>query len=321
MPCGNLYAQVVERSIALSSEKGRTGLIVPLSLVCTNRMAELRELVLSRSTWLACYDMRPASLFEGEAQRLCIALTSPPRQNPPSLLAAGYRRWTVEERDHLMTTTAYVPVTPTSDKRGPAPKLSTVIEGSLLSKIASSTVHSACDNAAPPIYVHRIVRYFVKALDFLPVFMDSTGDKGKSDDYKAFRFAQADQDAVVSLLNSTLFYWFWRSHGDGFHCGYGDVYLMPYRRPTEESLLQDLGVLRQQLMTNLRSCSKRKSIYTKAGAIQYEEFYPKLSKSIIDEIDRVLAKHYGFTDEELDFIINYDVKYRMGLIAENGEDL
>jgi hypothetical protein len=37
------------------------------------------------------------------------------------------------------------------------------------------------------------------------------------------------------------------------------------------------------------------------------------SKPIIDEIDRVLAKHYGFTDEELDFIINYDIKYRMGI--------
>ncbi|MCX5916926.1 MAG: hypothetical protein NTX30_09650 [Deltaproteobacteria bacterium] len=37
-----------------------------------------------------------------------------------------------------------------------------------------------------------------------------------------------------------------------------------------------------------------------------------LSKPIIDEIDRVLAKHYGFTDEELDFIVNYDIKYRMG---------
>ncbi len=31
-----------------------------------------------------------------------------------------------------------------------------------------------------------------------------------------------------------------------------------------------------------------------------------------DEIDRVLARHYGVTDEELDFIINYDIKYRMG---------
>ena len=26
----------------------------------------------------------------------------------------------------------------------------------------------------------------------------------------------------------------------------------------------------------------------------------------------MLAAHYGFTDEELDFIINYDIKYRMG---------
>jgi len=25
-----------------------------------------------------------------------------------------------------------------------------------------------------------------------------------------------------------------------------------------------------------------------------------------------MAVHYGFTDEELDFIINYDTKYRMG---------
>ncbi|MFH1515157.1 MAG: hypothetical protein ABIG42_06830 [bacterium] len=36
-------------------------------------------------------------------------------------------------------------------------------------------------------------------------------------------------------------------------------------------------------------------------------------KHIIDEIDRVLARHFGFTDEELDFIINYDIKYRMGI--------
>ena len=28
--------------------------------------------------------------------------------------------------------------------------------------------------------------------------------------------------------------------------------------------------------------------------------------------DELLAKHYGFTEEELDFIINYDIKYRMG---------
>ena len=31
------------------------------------------------------------------------------------------------------------------------------------------------------------------------------------------------------------------------------------------------------------------------------------------------TRHYGFTEEELDFIIHYDIKYRMGRDAE-GED-
>ena len=30
------------------------------------------------------------------------------------------------------------------------------------------------------------------------------------------------------------------------------------------------------------------------------------------EIDRLVYQLYGFTEEELDFIINYDIKYRMG---------
>ena len=48
------------------------------------------------------------------------------------------------------------------------------------------------------------------------------------------------------------------------------------------------------------------------GRTETQSFEIKKSKPIIDEIDRVLAEHYGFTEEELDFIINYDIKYRMG---------
>ncbi len=41
-------------------------------------------------------------------------------------------------------------------------------------------------------------------------------------------------------------------------------------------------------------------------------FQPRLSKPICDDIDSILSKHYSFSHEELDFIINYDIKYRMG---------
>ena len=61
------------------------------------------------------------------------------------------------------------------------------------------------------------------------------------------------------------------------------------------------------------SKSRRRVYHCKtSGRVEYDEFYLKQSKPIIGEIDRVLAEHYGFTDEELDFIITYDIKHRMG---------
>lgn len=73
-------------------------------------------------------------------------------------------------------------------------------------------------------------------------------------------------------------------------------------------------------MLDLKRNSKR-VIYRKSkGITEYDQFIPRLSKPIIDEIDTVLARHYGFTDEELDFIINYDIKYRMGDELNNSEE-
>jgi hypothetical protein len=78
--------------------------------------------------------------------------------------------------------------------------------------------------------------------------------------------------------------------------------------------------LNDKLMELSKTNSKRRRIQYRTGWIEYDEFYPRLSKPIIDEIDKVLARHYGFSDEELDFIINYDIKYRMGKELENTDD-
>jgi hypothetical protein len=46
----------------------------------------------------------------------------------------------------------------------------------------------------------------------------------------------------------------------------------------------------------------------------------KPCKPLLDEVDAVLAEHYGFSDEEVDYVINYDIKYRMGQDAEDDDD-
>ena len=47
------------------------------------------------------------------------------------------------------------------------------------------------------------------------------------------------------------------------------------------------------------------------GRVIYDAGNQKPSRLIADKIDRVLAEHHDFTDEELDVIINYDINYRM----------
>ena len=53
--------------------------------------------------------------------------------------------------------------------------------------------------------------------------------------------------------------------------------------------------------------------------LELESLTPSKSKPIIDEIDTVLAGHYGFTAGELDLIMNYDIKYRLGRTSETEE--
>jgi hypothetical protein len=77
----------------------------------------------------------------------------------------------------------------------------------------------------------------------------------------------------------------------------------------------------ERLMNDYCKNSSLKIVFYKnKGDITVQYFNFRLFKHIIDEIDTVLAEHYGFTEEELDFIINYDIKYRMGKELENGEE-
>jgi len=88
-----------------------------------------------------------------------------------------------------------------------------------------------------------------------------------------------------------------------------------------KDIRDELLSLARQLMNDYKENSHAKAKKSsKTGNMEYQEFYPRLSKPIIDEIDRVLARHYGFTEEELDFIIHYDIKYRMGRDAGSEEE-
>ena len=89
--------------------------------------------------------------------------------------------------------------------------------------------------------------------------------------------------------------------------------LDPEHLPKDE--LKEMSSLGERYVKGLKKSSKT---MTKSG-LELETFEYSAFKPTIDEIDTILAKHYGFTDEELDFIINYDIKYRVGADDDSAE--
>jgi len=83
----------------------------------------------------------------------------------------------------------------------------------------------------------------------------------------------------------------------------------------DEALGRDkrLAKLAVSLEDDLWANAERR-LRQRADGTQQEEVNFKVSASrpILDRIDVVLAKHYGLTNTELDFVLNYDIKYRMG---------
>ncbi|MEO6887532.1 MAG: DNA methyltransferase [Ktedonobacteraceae bacterium] len=324
--CGNLYTVVCERAYLLLRSLGYFGMIVPISCIATDRMEALRFLWHKKNfeTHISHYsgDAHPSVLFQGVKFRLSIVLQHASSQ--PAIYSTYFQRWLPQGRNHLFSLIRYAKIEPNFIRLGLIPKVTTEPHSELLRKMCSEKSileKNITRTSDHQVYCHRIVAHFIKATDFVPFFKNERDGQKKSEDYKVFPTpSKESRDTIVVLLNSNLFYLWFVTFSDVYHCGREIILNFPCNI---DSLMSDYGeelhTIKDHLMESLQHNSIRRTIpYKATGLVQYDEFYPRKSKPIIDEIDRVLAHHYGFTPEELDFIINYDIKYRMG--RDSGDD-
>lgn len=204
------------------------------------------------------------------------------------------------------------------------PKISSKIEQSILDRIAEQKNLSLffVRTSEHILYYTRKLRYFVQFFDFVPEITNSKGETIEPSELKTIYFDdKTNKDAATAILNSNLFFWFFNVFSDVRNVNRREIELF---RCSLNVIDSQTKKKLQNLSEKLNSDFDKNSLYLtnnygKYGTMTIQSFQPRLSKPIIDEIDRVLAKHYGFTDEELDFIINYDIKYRMGRDSSESE--
>lgn len=302
--CNNLYGFVMERSFAICSQYKRIGMIVPLSLGSAKKMDSLRRLLLHNGTTLiSSFEIRPAKLFDGGKkgadQRLNIFITMSTSER--NLLSTQVVRWKAEHRKHLFNNLHYSKTI--NEER--FLRLSSIIEFGILNKMSKDTIigKETCKQNQNQVYYRTAgLRYWII---FVRRGFDTISESNDNINFETVEKA----DFYMSALNSSLYWWYYAINFDMFNQTKSNIleFRLSYIKDKEiqklgKKLDGDLYNNRVRLITNKKDGTSNESY----------AYNKKLSKPIIDEIDKLLAKHYGFTEEELDFIINYDIKYRMG---------
>jgi hypothetical protein len=324
-PAGNLYPLVLERSTLLVSRNGRQGFIVPVSSVSTDRYKSLQELLCARDLWYSSYDDRPSRLFDGlEHIRLTIHLIGKPRTGAFSY-STKYHKWTSVERSHLFTQLTYV-LGCGAVVENSLPKLTSSVETGIIDKLTHQKTRLQAHFAkrgSHKIFYSRKVGYFLQAVSFQPKVLDGKGRPRPPSEFKELVFNdKRDAQTALCCLNSSLFYWFVTAFSDCRHVNKREVDAFPINLSavSEGKLSDTLVSLAGKLMEELKRNSVERQMNFKHDSLTVQCIIPKLSKTLIDRIDQAFASHYGFSEEELDFIVNYDIKYRMGQDDNDSDD-
>lgn len=317
--CANLYAFCVERCQTIINTRSRFGMIIPNSSISAAKMIPLQKiLTLKGNTWISNYSWRPSKLFEGADMLLAIILKNV--ENDNKIFSSIYHKWYNQYRPQLFMVIRYNDVTNICID-GSIPKMPSYCAQQILKDLSTKSAHHLLGEAFREskkyhLYYFRAVQYWFKVLDREPIY-DENGVHKTTGEMKPIGFdTEKERNVVIALLSSSLFflhYIIWSScqvvNSRDFNIPF-DIKSLSVDNYTR------LSILGEKLQHDYQKNSHIKTRnYSKKGrtfTMQKQHFFIKFSKSIIDEIDKVLAKHYGFTEEELDFIINYDIKYRMG---------
>lgn len=317
----NLYALTWERSLSILAPTGYAGLIVQLTLMSSERMRVVQDMILQRGQFASVsFPRRPESVFDGVEMPVVIVLSSSDSSCGNPIISSRISRFYTEERPNALSTLSLIRHSNRVHGFRVA-KIGRNIEKSIFAKLSKPglrTVEGLVQKGSKHIvYYQEACRYWVKACLGMPRFKKN-GVKMEPPHGRTLGFVKREYAGlVVCILNSSLFYWLYSVLCDCEHLN--DDFVR--RFPLPQNFDDEVWLTRATELTRaIQDSSTPKKITTKkeGHVIEYDEINAAKERNRIEKIDRFLADGYGLSADEIDFIINYDIKYRLG--ADSDDD-
>ena len=195
------------------------------------------------------------------------------------------------------------------------PKLGNGIEKNILDKLlkANSKVKSFYGSSKGRVFYRTTGGLYWKVFtDFAPAFF-ADGVRGNSSRETSFSTREVNwAKPLVAILSSGLFWWWYTITSNLRDLNPSDI--QEFSLPKELVASKNVVKFADEFIADMQKNGTMliRNQKNTGQTTKTQSFKVRTSKPIIDKIDLELSNAYGFTDEETDFIINYDIKYRMG---------
>ncbi len=295
---GNVYADVLHHSVDTLTEHGIMAFVIPLSYISTIRMSQIRKYLCQSTNKQIVMNFadRPDSLFSCVHQKLSI-LIAQKHSDYQGILTSSYQYWYQSERVKLFDNIG-ITVTNTSNTAY-WPKVGNRIEKSIYNKFlkikGDDILNLKKSDDTSNLFINQRGCFWMKAF---------TRDM-HSNSYSLYKIPTEIMPFVYSLVNSSLFFLLWIIVSDGWHITNKELSLI--KIPAN---IGDRSVW-QRFMERLEDKLEKTKVYVGTKQVDYE-YKHKECKDIIDEIDNEIAKIYKLSKTQLQYIINFGLKYRLG---------
>ena len=301
------YTLFIELGYNLLRQDGCFAYIIPISLTSSDSLTGVHRILMDNcnTIHISSYAVRPKPVFENAFVNTSILLFEKTKTPCKHLYSTKmHRRGSEFDLQKLIDNLQFVDVKEQM-LYGRIPKIGSEIEKTILNKLFKQTKLGSFikTSGSPIIYRYAGGRYFKVVTNY----------SNASSAERTIYFANKKiADAVGCILSSNLSFWFYQIFSDNLNWKTYEIENFTIPQLSTENI-EYLDGLYSRYLTDIET---KANIRTTSGDSSYnvdsfKEYKIVRSKAIIDEIDDYICPLYGLTQEETDFIKNYELEFRL----------
>ncbi|MBQ6975683.1 MAG: Eco57I restriction-modification methylase domain-containing protein, partial [Selenomonadaceae bacterium] len=309
------FALFIEKSFNLCNKGGIVNLIVPMSVTSSDSMTALHNLLEKncRVIKISSYSNRPKQIFDAACiitSIFSLTKTFSPIEN---LFTSKMNR-----RDENHTVKNIIEDLKFVDSlkikmSGRYPKIGTEIQLEILKKMFSfnKKISDFADENGKPFYYRTSGgRYFNVVTDY------PTGSSKEKPFFTQKKFTKI----IAATLSTNLFWFYLQTYSNGLDLKQFELENFPLFDLKKLSKAE-ISAIENLYSEYLSDIEKNVSVRTSSADSSYnvttfKNYKLRNSKNLIDKLDDLIDKLYGLTEEEINYIKNFELEFR---ISDNEE--